>query len=246
MKITRYLLLTLLAGSMAVHANTIVYDDTVQWGNPGGENSGGGSSAITDSRAKDGNGSLELFGDRTRFVGLGNFYDPGSNLMLLSDVLDFGFDWMIAGDSVSNLHPDATPALRLHIWDGSQRSELIWEGAYNNGYGNTDSETWYTTGSDDAFWRWQTGLGVTLSAGAQVNQSINDWMDASWYSASAYVAGISVGAGSSIGSDYHAFADNVRLNDTVFNFEVQQVPEPAPLLLLCAGLTMLLLRRYFK
>lgn len=228
---------------MASQANTIAYDDTLQWGNPGGENRGGGSSAITDSRARDGNGFLELFGDRTRFVGLGNFYDPGSNLMLLSDELDFGFNWMIADDSLFNLHPDATSALRLHIWDGDQRNELIWEGAYNNGYGNTDKETWYTTGSDDAFWRWESGIGVTLSSGAQVNQRINDWMDTSWYSAAAYVAAISVGVGSSIGSDYHVFADNVRLNDTIFNFEVQQVPEPAPLLLLCAGLAMLVLHK---
>lgn len=222
-----------LAGASATAATVIVAPGDPNWASTG--NSGGGSSAVTGTAPRSGAGSLEMTGDRTRFVGLGNPFDPLSNLGLLSDVIEFTFEWSIAADSVSNLDPDYTPALRLHIFDGQQRSELIWEGAYNGAYGSTDPEIWYVTGADDNFWRFQTGLGETTDNGALVAQSIADWSvgmnsgGAAWYSDQAYVAAISVGVGSSVGAGYHAFADNVTLRfdgaeATTYNFEV--VPEP--------------------
>ncbi|MBL4802691.1 MAG: PEP-CTERM sorting domain-containing protein [Emcibacter sp.] len=209
----------------------LVYPGDANWANPGIANGGGGSSAITNAAPRSGNGSLELHGDRTRFFGLGDPENPSSNLMLLSEVNNFTYDWMIDPSSVSALHVDYTPALRLHIWDGNQKSELIWEGAYNNTYGNTTKGDWQTSSADDFFWRWETGIGFTLlPGGAQANLAISDWANSSnlWYSANAYVAGISVGVGSSAGGSYYAFADNVILNDQTFNFEVRNtVPEPA-------------------
>lgn len=248
------LLVALAAASFSVSAAVVtVLPGDPNWANPGGENGGGGSSVITATAPRSGNGSLELFGDRTRFIGLGNPYSAGSNLGLLSDVLAFSFDWMIALGSTNGLNPDYTPALRLHVWDGNQRSELIWEGAYNAAYGNTDEGTWYSSGAGDNFWRFQTGIGQTNQpvGGAMVTQSIAAWVAGAsnngtdWYSDQAYVAAISVGVGSSASSGYHAFADNVVFNtvaggDRTFNFEVRgtgTVPEPASIALV--GLALL-------
>lgn len=242
-----FLSTSLLFGTLTPTASAAtVFPGDPAWGNPAGENGAGGSSAITNTAPRDGNGSVEIHGDRTRFVGLGNFYSPASNLMLLSQVDLFTFDWMIDPGSTSNLHTDYTPALRLHIWDGNQRSEIIWEGAYNGTYGNTTKGDWYTTGANDLFWRHESGLGLTLDGGAQVNISVADWADPTngWYSADAYVAAISVGAGSSVGSGYISFADNVTLNNDVFNFETRaKVPEPATAALFGFGLFALIRRK---
>jgi len=231
------LLTTLLSCTSAFAATETVLPGDAQWAS---ENSGGGSSTITSTAPRSGNGSLELFGDRTRFFGLGNPYDSNSNIGLLSDLASITFDWNIATDSVSLLGPDYTPALRLHLWDGNQRSELIWEGAYNGTYGNTTKGTWYTSGADDNFWQFQTGIGDSLV----YDRSIADWQ--SFYSDTAYIAAVSIGVGSSVGADYHAFADNLTLTfangqSTTYNFEVrsQAVPDGgATLALVGAGLAL--------
>jgi len=231
-------------GASAAPVTVIVGDPT--WGSTG--NSAGGSSAITATQARSGNGSLEMTGDRTRFVGLGNPFSSASNLGLLNDVSRLSFDWNIAVGSLTGLDPDYTPALRLHIWDGAQRSELIWEGAYNGTYGNTTKGTWYQSGASDKFWRFETGIGQTDDP-AQVLLSLSGWETgansggAQWYSDNAYVSAISVGVGSSAGGGYRAFADNVQFaignQDNTYNFETQAsgtVPEPGSLAL--AGLAL--------
>lgn len=218
-----------------------VYPGDLLWGSEPGDT----NSSITSSLPNSGNGSLELHGDRTRFFGLGNPYDSNSNLGLLADVTDFTFEWAIALSSVSSLHADYTPALRLHIFDGQQRSELIWEGAYNDTYGNTNKETWYQTSFSDYFWQYQSNIGVT----AIYDRTISDW--AGIYSGSAYVAAISIGVGSSVGNDYKAFADNVTLQFAqqearTFNFETRDVPEPSAALLILFGLAGVWCRKRMK
>ena len=210
------------------------------WGVLPGENSAGASAVITASQPRNGNGSVELSGDRTRFQ-LGIQYGGFTNLMPLSGVTGLSFDWRIAGNSVNNYNPDYTPALRLLVQDGSQRSELIWEGAYNGTYGNTLRDTWYSTSFADNFYQFVAGSGVTLVGGAQSNKTITSWISQN-YSANAYVSGLSVGDGSGALATYHAFADDVVLGTsngtTTYNFEVAAstaVPEPASMALLLTG-----------
>jgi hypothetical protein len=218
-----------------------VFGSDPSWGSTG--NTGGGSSAITATQARSGTGSVEMAGDRTRFNGLGNPFSAASNLGLLNSVSRLSFDWNIAVGSMTGLNADYTPALRLHIWDGAQRSELIWEGAYNGTYGNTTKGVWYTSGANDKFWRFQTGFGETNDPGL-VTLALSDWQSggnvagAQWYSDAAYVSAISVGVGGSAGVGYRAFADNVRFaignQENTYNFEVQGtslVPEPGSLAL---------------
>lgn len=226
------LLIVMLTATLTASAAVSI---TVTPNNPQGwqtfGNSGGGSSAITTTAPRSGDGSVEMTGDRTRWI---KAVDPttGAKLGDLYDVTDFAYDWLVAVGSTSNLGPNYTPALRLHVYDPNAAlpfSELIWEGAYNGPVVVTQG-SWVTTdmiGGSQLLWRWVTGAGVTLDGGgAQVNQTLGSWQNASWYSTDAVVFGFSVGVGSSVGSGYHAFADNLVLGfnnapDT-FNFE----PDP--------------------
>ena len=228
--------LTMVVG--AAQASTIVVTppsgtpSATSWGVLPGEQSAGSSIGITGTAPRSGNGSIEMIGDRTRFQ-LGIQYATGrTDLMALSAVTGLAFDWRIAADATAGYNPDETPALRLLVQDGIQRSELIWEGAYNGTYGNTTRDTWYSSTFNDNFYQYQAGQGVTLSGGAQVNKTLSQWI-ASNYDSSAYVSGVSVGDGSGFSPGYHAFADNVTLGttggNTTYNFELASpgVPEPA-------------------
>lgn len=242
MSIFRYIAMFASVFAATVNAQAAVVTVTPldqSWINPSYENGGGGSSSITGTAPRSGNGSIELFGDRTRFI-VGSQYDKTSNLGPLSTVIGLSFDWQVANDSIATLNSDYTPALRLDVWNGAQRSELIWEGSNNNVYGNESYGTWYTTTFSDNFYQYVAGSGVTTQNGSQINQTVASWVGA--YSASAYVSALSVGVGSSAGGAYHAFADNVvfgtTTGTTTFDFEtnVTKVPEPVSFLLLATGM----------
>jgi len=236
--------LALCVAALPAHAAEIIVNDVsgfpsqTLWGTLPGENTG--TAAVTTSAPRSGNGSLELTGDRTR-TQLGIQYGyPNSNTTIasLSDVNSLTFDWNIAGNSVTGLNADYTPALRLLIQDGATRKELIWEGAYNGTYGNTMRDTWYTSSASDLFYI----TGGSVNEGKTISAWASDITGAT-------VSGISVGAGSSAGASYRAFVDNVTLNttsgSTVYNFETTSVPEPATwaMLIIGFGLTGVSMRR---
>ena len=212
----------------AMASEVIVTPTSGEWTNRPGELRNGATAEITATAPRSGNGSLELTGDRTRFAA-GNIY-PGASAISLADlstVLGLTFNWRIAGNSTNPYNPGYTPALRLHIFDAGAgaRKELVWEGAYNNTYGATARDTWYTSSVLDKFYM----------SGKSENEGMTIAQWASSLNSGSFVAGISVGSGGDAGLGYHAFADNVNFlttsGNTTFNFETSKiaaaVPEPS-------------------
>ena len=225
------------ASVSAQAAETIDTPSSGTWTNRPTEAGVGASAQITSTEARSGTGSLEIKGDRTRFA-TGTIYPNAASTQIasLASVTGLTFDWRIAGDSVTTLNPDYTPALRLHIWDAdaSVSRQIIWEGAYNGVYGpQTVPDTWYSTTTADKFY---VGTG-----NENAGKTIAEW--ASTYAAGSFVAGISVGNGSGASAAYHAFADNVTLSttsgSTTFNFEPNAaagaVPEPSTWAMMLVG-----------
>lgn len=217
-------------------AEVVVTPASAEWSNLPGEARNGATALITATAPRNGNGSLELTGDRTRFAS-GTIYPNAASASLadLSTVTGLTFDWRIAGNSTNNYNVDYTPALRLHIFDtgANARKELIWEGAYNNTYGNTARDTWYTSSVLDKFY---------ISGGNEnEGKTIAQW--ASTLNTGSFVGGISIGTGGGAGLGYHVFADNVTLSttsgSTTFNFETADiaaaVPEPSTWTLMLLG-----------
>ena len=226
----------LVSCSAAAQAATAVVTDVsgfpsaTQWGTLPGENTQGGTAAVTGAAPRSGNGSLEMTGGRTR-TQLGIQYAGAlTDLGDLASVQSLTFDWMIANGSSNPYNVDYTPALRLLIQNGANRQELIWEGAYNNVYGpQTEQGIWYSSSANDLFY-------IT---GGSVNEgrTIADWAS---LLTGARVSGISVGVGSGASTGYHAFADNVTLatrgGSTTYNFELAgAVPEPSTWAMLILG-----------
>ena len=222
------LLISSVISAQAMAGEVIVTPTSGEWTNRPDELRNGATAAITATAPRNGNGSLELTGDRTRFAA-GNIYPSAASVSLadLSTVTGLTFDWRIAAGSTTNYNVDYTPALRLHIFDtgANVRKELIWEGAYNNTYGNTARDTWYTSSVLDKFYI----TGGSENAGMTIAQ----W--ASTLDTGSFVSGISVGSGGGAGLGYNVFADNVTFSttsgSTTFNFETAAiagaVPEPS-------------------
>ncbi len=226
------------------------------WGTLPGENTG--TIAITNTSPRSGNGSLELTGDRTR-AQTGVQYGGGTPTgATLDQVNALTFDYNVANGGIGGIQ---SPALRLLVQDNSapgsatpQRSELIWEAAYNDangaGAGFYDLNTWYTTDANARFYRNVGGNNPTFVPGTStyVFNTIAGWAASSFYSNDAFVSGISVGSGSGAGANFHGFADNVTATGTFsggtndsrsFNFETAAVtaavPEPSSWAMMLVG-----------
>jgi len=150
----------------AVAADNIV-TDTSQTVNVGGvaftsydgtasnENRNGGATAVNGNRvgtaggAAD-TGSLEVKGDRSRYV-IGSLYgnNTSSPGFLLSDLQSMTFDWNVAVNGTGQAH--AAPVGRVIVADnGGARTELIWEYVYNGGVAgqNAPLNQWLSAGAD--------------------------------------------------------------------------------------------------
>jgi hypothetical protein len=214
------------------------------WGVIPGENSAGATTEIVAGTSNDGDGSLQISGDRTR-VQTGVQYGGGTDTGILANSLvSLGGDYLVTDAGTGGLQ---SPAFRILVQDGSQRSELIWEAAYNGG---VVTDAWTTMTDPNAlFWQYVAGSGPTFVAGTStyVSHTLAQWGDL--YSSTAFVSGISVGDGSGAGSSFNAYVDHVALTTdsgtTLYNFKAA-VPEPATwgmMLLGFGGIGMAMRRR---
>lgn len=212
------------------------------WGTLPGENTG--TVTIQGAKSKDGDGALMLTGDRTR-VQTGVQYNGGTQTgATLDQVSTLTFEWMVENGGPNG---NQSPALRLLVQDGSQRSELIWEAAYNDangaGAGVYDLNTWYTSDPNARFWRFVAGQGATLdpnNPGSYVFNTIAGWGASSFYTDSAFVSGVSVGNGSGSTASFVGYADNVSASGSFgarsFNFAAAAaVPEPGTWAMMLVG-----------
>lgn len=208
------------------------------WGTLPGENTG--TVAITGAAPRSGNGSIELTGNRTRVQTGIQYAGFLTNIGPANGAQSLTFDWQVAADSGRQTY---TPALRLLIQNGANRNELVWEGAYNTGVAagtlasNNPTGQWYSTTASDLFWQNVNGVANETGGSLQL-KTIADW--AATYSPDATISGLSVGAGSGAGTDYHAFVDNIAFTDgngtRSYNFELAgAVPEPATWAMMVGG-----------
>lgn len=211
----------------AASAATVVVTDVNPQGWTSTGNSGGGSSAITGASARSGNGSIELHGDRTRYV-LGNMFSSATNLGLFSDFLDLGFEYQVdAASTNACCDPKYSPALRLVVWDGATKYDFVWEQAYQPGAYDAAGPkgTWNTIAGGQTFYR---------SGASELDQrTLATW--ASGLSANAHVSAVYLGVGSGIGAGYTAYADNITFGGDTYNFEIAAVPEPGAWALMIMG-----------
>ena len=206
-----------------------------------GENTNGGSTAVTATRpytTVGDTGSLEIHGDRSRYIIgdlFGNINSPGFSLSSLNS---FTFDWN--NDQTTASQPHAAPVARVIVADrGGERAELIWEYVYNGGAAGVQSPTdswlnadansvWYAnlrapsgavlstfksnSQSDTTGFNIinpsMTGAGVLGVSGNQLNLNLSSW--AQYFSSDAKVVGLSFGAGSGFGAGYTGFVDNAK------------------------------------
>ncbi|THD58414.1 PEPxxWA-CTERM sorting domain-containing protein [Phenylobacterium sp.] len=228
-------------GATAAQAGTVVVtalDGSQGWSSPAGENTGGGTAAITNTPI-DGNGSLALTGDRSRVVfggsaGLyGNPTAPGAtnNLGALSQFTDLSFSYQIDPTSVSALDAKYSPLLGLTIWNGNTRDELVYEAAYQTGGYAAEGAigTLNVTDSNALFY---------LNSEGDPNDAhtLADWLTIDPSLASDVVGGFYVGVGSGAGAGYLAHVDDITADGTTYNFETAAgVPEPADWALMILG-----------
>lgn len=213
---------------------------TNQWGVLPGENSADATAELSTTNVSDTDGSLHISGNRTR-VQTGVQYDldpsgplyPTNTGIAVGSLVSLTADYIVNNGGTGGIQ---SPAFRILIQDGAQRSELIWEAAYNGGYtvGSMDSLT-----ATDIFWQSINGVAVPGTTFGYTMHTLADWATIGGYSSNAFVSGLSVGAGGGAGLTFDANVDNIALttinpaNTSRYNFAA--VPEPATWAMMLLG-----------
>lgn len=74
---------------------------------------------------------IKLSGDRTRVLNGNNYSpDPANSYGLANNLVSLTGDYLVTNGGNGGIQ---SPAFRVYIQDGTQRSELIYEAAYNGG-----------------------------------------------------------------------------------------------------------------
>lgn len=191
------------------------------------------SNEMTDKTGGDASLKLAL-ADTTAKAG----YSVTGNFGAANNVTNLSFDWYRA--STDTARKNLTPVVGVMVDNGRGDSWLLkWEGAYN-GYDTTvPVDQWMSENlTSGNFWRipqYQNGVLVGFSNGCSNATPTNDPYGCLVYNRSLSdewlagynVVGLEVSAGSGWGGSYLSYVDNVAINDTTFNFELDQAePEP--------------------
>jgi len=198
------------------------------------------NSSINGNMPRNGTGSLEIVGPRSRFA-LGDVTSFTTNLGLLSNLTAFSYDFLTS--NLGSAPPNSYPIARLHLYDpiNMYGSELVWENA-ETGNVAFSTGTWqsYNVFASGSIYRFvnfyigppPSGFGIRRTfngpgpADAQTVQSIAAWsanttsplfnefanggLNQFGFSAQTYVVGVSLGIGGGA-TNYLGYADNVTL-----------------------------------
>ncbi|MEQ8676683.1 MAG: hypothetical protein RLP44_19475 [Aggregatilineales bacterium] len=243
------IIMVMMTGSVYAAASTIVTPSAPMGWSPQNVRNDG-TVAITNTQARDGDGSLEFTqltqDDKADFE---VYWDPNSFPdRTLANISAFSFEWYRASGGTAPGH--FVPAIRL-VYRNTVTGEaglLIWEDVYNGGTSGVlvPVDQWVSEDIfDDNFWMraygapsvtiddYNVSLAEWLANADEEGPSIDDDSDSDVphdLSANIAIVGISVGIGSGWNGTFDGFVDNVILSfgaDTVdANFE----PDPT-----CAG-----------
>ena len=235
-----------LLASSASAAVVDIFPSDPSWSSSG--NTGGGSSAITAAGPIEADGSVRLTGDRTRFGNTPSITLGGYGPVAAVSTFNFKFATEQLGAGPASAQ---AAALRIHAFEPStsRQIQFIWEDGeqsspiFVNGVGSLN--TVYSGdffGAANRVYPFTSGLGRglftgggSLIAGSDSAQSLSSLLPN--IDANTWIFQISVGVGSSVGSDYIGWADRVQLGFTGgpvtdFNF---LVPAPGAASLLAIG-----------
>lgn len=215
----------------ALAASTVVttLDGSQGFVAPAGELGAGSSAIITSNTALSPDGSLQLSGNRTRVLN-GNNYTHTTNYGLANSLVSLTGDYLVTNGGADGIQ---SPAFRVYVQDGTQRSELIFEAANNGGYslGTASSVT-----ATSLFYQYIAGSGATLLPGTPTYDLRTAAAFGASYSGNAFISAFGVGNGScpTNCTNFNAFADNLALTTTAGTSSVDfaaasvaAVPEPA-------------------
>ncbi|MBB4153742.1 hypothetical protein GGQ80_001648 [Sphingomonas jinjuensis] len=221
----------LMASAASAQTTTVTTLDGSQgMAAPASEQYANSTISITSSTALSADGSLAFTGGRGRVLN-GNNYVPNQNYGSANSIVSLTGDYLVNNGGIGGIQ---SPAFRIYVQDGAQRSELIWEAANNGGYtlGQAGSVT-----AASLFWQFVAGPGATLNGqGKYVLRTAAAWGDL--YSANAIVSAFGVGFGGDAGATFNALADNVVLTTDSgsrgYAFAAA-IPEPATWMMMIAG-----------